>query len=96
MKITETSKVNSKQKFIPGLEVRLKSKYKIPNVSVGNVFHLSKGPKRPFLLLQYQKCNKMKKAKKMIGMADFGDEDTIIKSKNVYFYLSVALLLYKI
>ena len=66
---------------MPQLHIRLKSKF--DNVTIDNLFHLSKesGIQRPFLLLQYDKCKKHKRMK-TIQTSDIVDEsDAIIKSK---------------
>ena len=77
----ERDKQRNKANGLPQLNIRLKSKS--DNVSIDNLFYLSKesGIQRPFLLLQYDKCKKYKKMKKINTYNIVDESDAIIKSK---------------
>ena len=77
----ERDKQRNKANGLPQLNIRLKSKS--DNVSIDILFHLSKesGIQRPFLLLQYDKCKKYKKMKKINTYNIVDERDAIIKSK---------------
>ena len=77
----ERDEQRNKANGLPQLNIRLKSKS--DNVSIDNLFHLSKesGIQRPFLLLQYDKCKKYKKMKKINTYNIVDESDAIIKSK---------------